>query len=371
MLRRIWAWCKGEAVLCIALLLSLLSMLLVPPDAAYAGYIDPGVLLLLFSLMAVVQGFFRCNLFQALAARLLAGEKPLRLICLLLVLLPFFFSMLVTNDVALIALVPFSFLALRLLGEERLMLRICALQTVAANLGSMATPVGNPQNLFLYARYALSAGAFFRVALPFSLLSLLLVGAGALFSAGPQKARVRFETPARIASPWRLCGYVCLFALSLLSVFRAVHQAVPAAAALLFLLLFDRPLLRRIDYGLLATFVCFFVFSGNLGRIEAVRALLSGLLQNNALLTAVLASQFISNVPAAILLSGFTADWPALLAGVNIGGLGTPIASLASLISLRLYLSEPGARAGRYLLTFTAINALCLLLLLGSAALIL
>lgn len=371
MMRRIWAWCKGEAVLCIALLLSLFSMLFVPPDAAYAGYIDPGVLLLLFSLMAAVQGFIRCNLFQVLAARLLAGEKPLRLICLLLVLLPFFLSMLVTNDVALIALVPFSFLALRLLGEERLMLRISVLQTVAANLGSMATPVGNPQNLFLHAHYALSAGAFFRVVLPFSLLSLLLVGAGALFSAGPQTVRVRFETPVRIASPWRLGGYICLFGLSLLSVFHAVHQAVPAAAGLLFLLLFDRPLLRRIDYGLLATFVCFFVFSGNLGRIDAVRALLSGLLQKNALLTAVLTSQFISNVPAAILLSGFTTDWPALLAGVNIGGLGTPIASLASLISLRLYLGEPEARAGRYLAVFTAVNALCLLLLLAAAALVL
>ena len=371
MKQRFFAWCRSEAVLCIALLAALLSMLFVPPDAAYAGYVNPGVLLLLFSLMGVVQGFLRCNLFRVLAGRLLAGEKALRLICLLLVLLPFFLSMLVTNDVSLIALVPFSFLVLRLLGEERLALRVVALQTVAANLGSMATPVGNPQNLFLYARYALRAGSFFRVVLPLALASLLLVGAGALLCAGRQRVQVRFETPARIASPWRLGCYLGLFGLCLLSVFRVVHQAIPAAAVLLFLLLFDRPLLKRIDYGLLLTFVCFFVFSGNLGRIGAVRALLSGLLEGNALLTAVLASQFISNVPAAILLSGFTADWPALLAGVNIGGLGTPVASLASLISLRLYLAEPGARAGRYLAVFTAVNALGLLALLAVSALVL
>ena len=152
--------------------------------------------------------------------------------------------------------------------------------------------------------------------------------------------------------------------------FRLVHYIAAAGAALLLLLLADRPLLRRIDYNLLLTFCCFFVFSGNLGRIPAVRALLESLLARNALLTATVASQCISNVPAAILLSGFTGDWQGLLAGVNIGGLGTPVASLASLISLRLYLKEPDARAGHFLAVFTLVNVVGLALLLAAAQLL-
>ena len=362
---------RAEAVLCISLAAALLSALLVPPDAAYLSYIDLRVLCLLFALMAVVQGFVRCGLFRLLAERLLSGERTLRALCLLLVLLPFFVSMLVTNDVALIALVPFTFFLLRQAEAEALGVRVCVLQTVAANLGSMATPIGNPQNLYLHARYALTAGQFFGVVLPLALVSLVALALTAVLSAPPRgRVHVTFAEPARIADPRRLAAYLALFLLCLAAVFRLVHYAVAAAAALVLLLLLDRPLLRRIDYGLLLTFCCFFVFSGNLGRIPAVRALLESLLARSTLLCATAASQCISNVPAAILLSGFTGDWQGLLAGVNIGGLGTPVASLASLISLRLYLKEPGARARRFLSVFTLVNVAGLVLLLAVAALL-
>ena len=363
---------RAEAVLCISLAAALLSALLVPPDAAYLSYIDLRVLCLLFALMAVVQGFVRCGLFRLLAERLLSGERTLRALCLLLVLLPFFVSMLVTNDVALLALVPFTFFLLRQAEAEALAVRVCVLQTVAANLGSMATPIGNPQNLYLHARYALTAGQFFGVVLPLALVSLVALAVTAVLSAPPRgRVHVTFAEPARIADARRLAAYLALFLLCLAAVFRLVHYAVAAAAALVLLLLLDRPLLRRIDYGLLLTFCCFFVFSGNLGRIPAVRALLESLLDRNTLLCATAASQCISNVPAAILLSGFTGDWQGLLAGVNIGGLGTPVASLASLISLRLYLKEPGARARRFLSVFTLVNVAGLILLLAVAALLL
>ena len=362
---------RAEAVLCISLAAALLSALLVPPDAAYLSYIDLRVLCLLLALMAVVQGFVRCGLFRLLAERLLSGERTLRALCLLLVLLPFFVSMLVTNDVALIALVPFTFFLLRQADAEALGVRVCVLQTVAANLGSMATPIGNPQNLYLHARYALTAGQFFSVVLPLALVSLVALALTAVLSAPPRgRVHVTFAEPARIADVRRLAAYAALFLLCLAAVSRLVHYAVAAAAALLLLLLLDRPLLRRIDYGLLLTFCCFFVFSGNLGRIPAVRALLESLLDRSTLLCAAAASQCISNVPAAILLSGFTGDWQGLLAGVNIGGLGTPVASLASLISLRLYLKEPGARARRFLSVFTLVNVAGLALLLGVAALL-
>lgn len=362
---------RAEAVLCISLAAALLSALFVPPDAAYLSYIDLRVLCLLFALMAVVQGFVRCGLFRLLAERLLSGERTLRALCLLLVLLPFFVSMVVTNDVALLALVPFTFFLLRQADAEALGMRVCVLQTVAANLGSMATPIGNPQNLYLHARYALTAGQFFSVVLPLALVSLVALALTAVLSAPPRgRVHVTFAEPARIADVRRLAAYAALFLLCLAAVFRLVHYAVAAAAALLLLLLLDRPLLRRIDYGLLLTFCCFFVFSGNLGRIPAVRVLLESLLDRSTLLCAAAASQCISNVPAAILLSGFTGDWQGLLAGVNIGGLGTPVASLASLISLRLYLKEPGARARRFLSVFTLVNVAGLALLLGVAALL-
>jgi len=364
--KKIVSWLKGEAVLCVAALCALGTMLLVPPDSAYLGYIDFRVLGLLFSLMTIVEGFRRCGVFRLLTAVMLRRSKSGRVLGVLLVALPFFSAMLVTNDVALLVFVPFTLGLLNDLGCRKAAVPVLVLQTVAANLGSMATPVGNPQNLYLYSCYELSAGDFFAVVLPLTALSLLALALLSLFAL-PKNLPV-FETgTAQLAKPRSLTVYALLFLAALMSVFRLLPWELLCLAVILAAWLLDRELLRRADYALLLTFVCFFVVSGNLGRVEAVRSLVQSLMEKNALLTAVLASQVISNVPAAVLLSGFTENAAALLAGTNIGGLGTPIASLASLITLKLYLKSEDARPARFLLVFTIVNIAFLALLLAAA----
>ena len=368
LLKNIFGFVRREAVLSIALLCALLSMLAVPPDAAYAGYIDLRVLCLLFCLMAVVAGLQQCGLFLVLAQRLLAGRKQLRLLYLLLVLLPFFSSMLVTNDVALITFVPFTVLVLSRIGRSDALIRIVVLQTLAANLGSIATPVGNPQNLFLYSYYALPIGNFLRVMLPLAGISLLALCAAAL-AARHETIEVEFREWEHIVHPRLFLLFCGLFLLCLLSVVHMLHYAILTTIVTLCLLLFARRLFQRVDYALLATFVCFFIFAGNIGRIEAVREALELLTGRSAYLTGLLVSQVISNVPAAVLLSGFTDNWQGLLAGVDVGGLGTPIASLASLISLKLYLKAENASLPRFLLVFTVTNLVGLILLSAGVAL--
>ena len=280
-------------------------------------------------------------------------------------LLPFFSSMLITNDVALITFVPFTLPILELAGERRRVLPTVILQTAAANLGSMATPVGNPQNLFLCGHFHLSAGDFFSTLLPYTAVSLLALSAGALVGSR-QSVCVRFHQPAAIRRPGLLAVLAALFALCLLAVFHVVHYAVVTAVVVTALLVLAPGLLKKVDYSLLLTFVFFFIFAGNIGQIPALRQLLVGWMDRSALLTSALASQVISNVPASLLLAGFTEDWRGLLLGVDLGGLGTPIASLASLISLKFYIRSPGARPGRFLLWFSAVNfgGLAVLLLL-------
>ena len=368
-MKKLFAALRREPVLCAAFLCAAVSALFNPPSAAWLGYVDVRVLVLLFCLMAVVAGLQDCGVFAVLAQRLLEGERRMRFVTLALVLLPFFSSMLFTNDVALIAFVPFAILVLGLIGRTQRLAYVVALQTLAANLGSMATPVGNPQNLYLYGRYALTPGQFFSAVLPLSLVSLALL-AGACLCVRPEGIRVAFPDRAGLRRPRRAALLAALFLLCLLSVFHVLHHLALLAVVVLALLLFARDLLPRVDYALLATFVCFFLFAGNIGALEGVRGALTGILSSNTALASGLASQVISNVPAAVLLSGFTEDWRGLLTGTNLGGLGTPIASLASLISLKAYLKSPGARPGRYLLIFTAANLAALAVLIPAAILL-
>ena len=362
------AFIKKEAVLCIAFLCAVISMLLVPPDVGYASYVDYRVLALLFCLMLVVAGLQDCGLFDLLARRLLAGEKRFRFLAMALVLLPFFSSMLITNDVALLTFVPFAVLVLELTGRQAQLPYVVTLQTVAANLGSMAMPVGNPQNLFLCSKFSIPMGGFFAAVLPLTAVSLV----GLVLAAGATSGdiiRVDFQDAGGIGKPGQLKLMLLLFALCLLSVFHVLPWPALLAVVIVAAALFARHLFPRVDYALLCTFVCFFVFSGNLGRMEGVRGVLTGLMAQNTVVPSALASQIISNVPAAVLLSGFTDNWAALLAGTNVGGLGTPIASLASLISLRLYLRTEGAKPLRYLGVFSAVNFAGLALLLWLAGL--
>lgn len=356
------AFVKKEAVLCIAFLCAVVSMFLVPPDGGYADYVDYRVLALLFCLMLVVAGLQDCGLFDLLARRLLAGEKRFRFLALALVLLPFFSSMLITNDVSLITFVPFAVLVLELTGRQAQLPYIVTLQTVAANLGSMAMPVGNPQNLFLCSKFGIPMGAFFAAVLPLTAVSLV----GLVLAAGTTSGdiiRVDFKDAGGIGKPGQLKLMLLLFVLCLLSVFHVLPWPALLAVVIVAAAVFARHLFPRVDYALLFTFVCFFVFSGNLGRIGVVRTFLTGLMDWNTVVTSALASQVISNVPAAVLLSTFTEDWKGLLVGTNVGGLGTLIASLASLISFKLYIRTEGAKPLRYLGLFTLANVIGLVVL--------
>ena len=358
---------KKEPVLSVSAVLAAASMAVVPPSAAYLSYLDVRVLCLLFCLMAVVAGFQECGMFSVLAQGLLSGCKPFRVISILLVLLPFFTSMLVTNDVALITFVPFAVLVLELAGRRDALIRVVVLQTIAANLGSMATPVGNPQNLFLYAHYQLSAGDFFQLLLPMTAVSFLLLMVAAAWGGGAP-IQITFPEQASLRGGKRLVVYLLLFGLCLLSVFRVLHYGVLTVIVAAALAVLSPKLLKQVDYGLLVTFVFFFVFSGNLGQMSAVHHILAELLGKNTLLCSAAVSQVISNVPAAVLLSGLTEDWQGLLAGVDVGGLGTPVASLASLISLKFYLRTEERNVGKYMLWFTAANLIGLAILLPLAA---
>jgi len=365
-MQKIIAFLKSEIVLTVALIAAVLSMLIVPPDAAYAGYVDYNVLMLLFSLMTVVSGLKRCGLMDRICAALVTRASSARMLCAALSLACFFSAMLVTNDVALITFVPLTCALLCALPRE-LMITV-TIETIAANLGSMATPIGNPQNLYLYSHYEMPMGTFLRAVGPLTLVSLVLVLLACLL-VRPAPLCAPAQADAKTLPVLPLIIHGAQFVLCLLSVLGVLPKWVSFLAVLVSTLVYSRSLICEVDYALLLTFVCFFVFVGNLGRIHAVSGLLSSVIAGRELEVGVLASQVISNVPAALMLSGFTTDAFALLRGVNLGGLGTLVASLASLISFKLYAKAPGAKAGQYLAVFTALNLAFLAVLYALARL--
>lgn len=213
---------KKETILCIACLLAVLSACIVPPDAAYLGYVDTRVLILLFSLMAILAGFRALGIFDRMANLLLARAKKMRQLALTLVMLCFFSAMLVTNDVALITFVPFTILLLQRVHLEEKLIPVIVLQTIAANLGSMLTPVGNPQNLYLYTISGIGVGAFFRITLPFVLVSFFLLLLLCFLQGNTSLATQPQTTPPTRtgAEKQHLFGLTVLFFLCLLAVFR-------------------------------------------------------------------------------------------------------------------------------------------------------
>ena len=369
-MKQLFAFFKKETVLCIAALLSLFSAFFVPPSAEYLEYMDWRVLALLFCLMLVVAGLQDIGLFRFLGLRLLKRIRTARQLSLLLVGLCFFSAMLITNDVALITFVPFAVMILEMAGQSRMLIPVVVLQTIAANLGSMLTPIGNPQNLYLYSAFSIPMGTFLLEMLPLTLLSLAMLIFSVILL---PKAELTVTAPEEPAPPptGRLVFYLLLFLTALSCVVRLLPW--PAMLIILILAVFcgDRKRFLSVDYFLLLTFVCFFLFIGNMERIPAVSSLLQSLIQGRELLLGVLLSQCISNVPAAILLSGFTDAVKPLLYGVNIGGLGTLIASLASVISYRAYGDSKGAAKGAYMKTFTVYNLIYLVILTMAAVLLL
>lgn len=457
-LRRLAGFARREAVFCAAALCALVSACFVPPSAVYANYIDWNTLCILFALMGVVSALRSCGVFSTLGGILCRRLHSVRALCAVLVALCFFFSMLITNDVALLTFVPFTIALLAPVTDGDTVMRLVILQTIAANTGSMLTPLGNPQNLYLFQQLGLPLGRFLGIMLPYTALSAALLATGLLLirrrpqSMGAPKAHAgaeRNNTPiaalatstrlARAVSSdklratgitgnsehtthndqphivpiadaisgstapkdaihagtvtkplrlpplhhihWRETGralpiaarigiYTALFALCLLAVFRMVPKSTAAAVVCVTLLITDRAVLRTIDYMLLLTFMAFFIFTGNIAQMEPLRAFLERTVGAHEFAAAVIVSQGISNVPATLLLHPFATDSHALLVGVNVGGLGTLVASLASLISYKLYAAHSGRAhphetqsfpsTGSYLIAFTLYNMVAL-----------
>ena len=404
---------RKDPVLVVAIVLAIISCAAVPPDAAYAEYVDLRTIGMLFSLMTIMAGLSRLGVFRIACRHLLSAVRGPRRLALALTLLAFFSSMLITNDVALVTFVPFALLALRTLDSPRHACFTVVMMTIAANLGSMLTPIGNPQNLYLYSTSHMALTDFLLLMLPYAAAALvLLVGAIAFFGRIPEHAKEKAarsvdagnpasssedgsadspatcgeadnaasatdanETPQLASdaddpapSPLRVLPWAALFVLALLSVAHILPYQAIVAVTIVVALAADRRALLHVDYALLFTFIAFFVFVGNVGRIEVVSAALAQLIDGHELAVSVIASQVLSNVPAAISLSGFTSNFAALIVGTNLGGLGTLIASMASLISYKQVALVLPREKGRYFMLFTVWNIAFLAVLAVLAA---
>ena len=372
MILNLWNWCKKEAVLSVAVILAVVSSFLVHPDKEYLGYIDFRTLAILFCLMAVMAGLQQIGLFGYVAEKLLKLVKHVRGIIFILIMLCFFSSMLITNDVALITFVPFTFIVLKMiLGEraEKLIVPVVVMQTIAANLGSMLTPIGNPQNLYLYGKTSMNFGSFIGFMLPYTVIAFILLTAWCLlfpYKGEKQAALQLVKETSLVTYKKQLTVYGVLFVLCLLTVAHILSYEVTLLAVLVVVFFLDKNVLGKVDYALLLTFVGFFIFIGNMGRIPAFHVFIQEIITGNEVITSVIASQFMSNVPAALLLSGFTNQYELLIIGTNLGGLGTIIASMASLISFKYIGKEYRNLRGKYLLYFTVANILFLVVLLFS-----
>ncbi len=344
---------KNNTVTVIAAVCALVTCFFVPPDMEYIGYFDFKTLACLFCTLAVVCALKRINFFYIIARKIIKSFKTTKMSILALVYITFLGSMLLANDMALLTFLPLGFMVLSTTGKTKYMAPAFILQNIAANLGGMLTPFGNPQNLYLYTRFAIPTGEFMSIMAPPFVLAVVLITICCLLI---KSEKLEIDDIQIILDPVRTISYLILFALSIAIVFRIVPYVwgtVVVVAALYFL---DKKSFKDVDYGLLLTFAFFFIFSGNLARIDAVRNVFSALLQKSTLLFSTLCCQFISNVPSAILLSQFTDNYRELLYGVNIGGTGTLIASLASLITFREYTRHNKGKAIYYIGLFSAFN---------------
>lgn len=398
-MKRVIAFVKKETVLTVAWILAVISSFIIPPDPDYVGYIDFKSLCTLWSLMIVVAGLTKAGLFDRIGAFLLSKTTYVWQLLALLIFLPFLFAMFITNDVALLTFVPFSMHILKMSGKEKMLIPVVAYQTLAANLGSMLTPIGNPQNIYLFGLSGMNVDDFIMLMLPYTCLSALLLMVGIMSVKGKRKkvfdegndTSVKIENTVNEATNEKTdktdntekqrvsrniredrstdkqtSVYGILFVLAVISVAfpKVIRYPYVVIAVLVVSFVMDRKVLVSIDYALLFTFVGFFIFTGNLGRIDVVRNYMISLVKGHEIMAGIISSQFISNVPAALLLSEFTTRISDLIIGVNIGGLGTLIASMASLISFKLLAHNYNELKGRYLIYFTAVSIIFLAILL-------
>ncbi len=381
---KITEFIKQETVLLVAFILAVTSMFIVPPSAKYIEYIDFKVLGILLSLIIIMSALQRTEVFDKIGTALLKHTKSTRQLYSVLVLLCFFSSMLITNDVALITFVPFAIVTLKKAKLEKDIIFVLVMQTIGANLGSMLTPVGNPQNLYLYNLSNTSIFDFITLMLPYTVVSLVLILIAVCCKKSTSiKISLLTEKPSNITgstttqnitvntnkainkNTHKVIIYCVLFTLGILTVCRIMPYYILLAIVVTTVIICDRKTFAYVDYSLIFTFICFFVFIGNLGNIQPVKDFLESVVKGNEVITGVLASQAISNVPAGLMLSGFTENYSQLTIGVNLGGLGTLIASMASLISYKLYALNYNQSKCKYFAWFTIWNVGFLVILLG------
>ena len=354
---------KQNTVTCIAFLAAILTCIIVPPDREYLSYFDCKTLSCLFCVLAVVCALKNVNFFYMLARKVVQLFKNARMSVLALVYITFIGSMLIANDMALMTFLPLGYLVVKKTGKEKYMAFLFVMQNIAANLGGMLTPFGNPQNLYLYTKFQIPNLEFMKIMAPPFVIAVLLITFCCIAFVKPEP--LELDGKEFVVEPVKTVIYLLLFALSIAIVFRGIPYGIGLIVIPAVLLVMDREALKMVDYGLLFTFVFFFVFSGNMARIEVVRNIFSMLLEKSTLLISILSCQFISNVPSAILLSQFTDNYPELLLGVNIGGVGTLIASLASLITFREYTTHNPEKTRHYIKVFTIFNMAFLIVLTG------
>ena len=353
---------KKNIVAVIAFLAAVITSFFVPFDKEYIGYFDFKTLTCLFCVLAVVCALKNINFFYILARKVVQSFKTARMSILVLVYITFIGSMLIANDMALLTFLPLGYFILKTTGKEKYMAFTFIMQNIAANLGGMLTPFGNPQNLFLYTKFEIPNKEFLLIMSPPFIVSVLLITLCCLF-VKPEPLLLRDEKV--VFDVKKSVIYMLLFLLAVVIVFRGIPYWIGLIVIPVVLAIMDRKALKMVDYPLLLTFVFFFIFSGNMARIEVVRTFFFDLLNKSTLIFSILSCQCISNVPSAILLSQFTANYKDLLVGVNIGGVGTLIASLASLITFREYAKHNPGKTSYYIGIFSAFNFGFLIILTG------
>ena len=351
MVRSLNSFIKKNTVFCIALVLAIITCFIVRPDSEYIDYFDFRTLTCLFCTLATVCALKNISFFRIIAEKVVCIFKKTRYAVIALVYITFIGSMLIANDMALLTFLPLGYYVLESTGNKKYMSFTFIMQNVAANLGGMLTPFGNPQNLYLYSYFNINTAEFIRIMLLPFIVSIILITL-CCFRIPKDTLELKVRTDKRLCC-WRTVIYLVLFALSILIVFRTIDYRIGLAVIPISLLILDKNALRKVDYALLFTFCAFFVFAGNMSRITIVKDVLG-----------TLSCQFISNVPSAILLSKFTENYQQLLVAVNIGGTGTLIASLASLITFREFCNnEPGMKK-QYVKEFSIYNFCILAILL-------
>ena len=362
MKEKITKFLKKEIVLVIAIICAIITCAFVPIDKEYLNYFDYNTLICLFCILAVVAGLKTTNVFEVVSRKIISKFHNRRSVIYALVFGTFFFDMIVANDMSLITFLPLTYIILHQTDNDKYLAFTFIVQTIAANMGGMITPYGNPQNLYLYSYYNIGTTEFFGILLVQSIMIAILLYIVCAFIK-PEPLKLKDKNKIKIDKK-KLYVYVALFYLVILTIFRIIPNLITLIIVIIAIVLTDIKDLKKVDYALLGTFCAFFIFSGNIARIEQIKEFIYNIVTKNTLVAGIVSCQFISNVPTAIFLSKFTANYSDLLVAVNIGSLGILISSLASLITLKEFLKHQPQNFKKYMGMFTLINTAFLIVML-------